>query len=152
LLRSTRGDRRLRSLARFPSPPRGNVDLLLSHEPPHGVLDVALTDRRAKKDALVRSGTERNHAGSKILRDALDVLDDSVAPRVHVFGHIHEGHGAYTTNTTLFVNAANANPGRASHLVNGCMVIDVPLDADAAVAVTRGEAPLPPPSATRLRR
>ena len=35
-------------------------------------------------------------------------------PAYHVFGHIHEGHGAYTDGTTRFINAStcdvNYNP------------------------------------------
>lgn len=63
------------------------VDVLITHGPPHGVLD--FTNRE-------------EHAGSAALFDR--VL--RVRPRLHVFGHIHEAAGRFEHNGTTFVNAS----------------------------------------------
>ncbi|KAI0048207.1 Metallo-dependent phosphatase [Auriscalpium vulgare] len=53
-----------------------DTDILLTHTPPHRILDLA---------------SKGVHAGCPYLSDALAGLPDC---RLHVFGHIHEGHGA----------------------------------------------------------
>lgn len=66
-------------------PPR--VDVLITHGPPHGILDV----------------TNRNeHAGSLTLLHRVRELK----PRLHVFGHIHEAAGRLDNGDTTFVNAS----------------------------------------------
>ena len=55
----------------------------MTHTPPQGTLDVA------------RSG---NNAGCEQLRDRLQCLQRC---RLHVFGHIHEHHGALVTRRTI---------------------------------------------------
>lgn len=64
-----------------------DTDVLITHGPPEGILD--LTRR------WVRVG------------DA-DLLDRvrQVRPKLHVFGHIHEAAGVYESGGTLYVNAA----------------------------------------------
>lgn len=69
---------------RFNEPPEGGnpvpdfpgVDLMLTHGPPMGVLD-----------RVVGSGQS---VGCEFLRRAVE----RARPRLHVFGHIHEGYGA----------------------------------------------------------
>lgn len=51
-----------------------DVDLLVTHGPPYGILDV---------------NSEHKHSGSQDLRGK--VL--KIKPKYHVFGHIHESHG-----------------------------------------------------------
>ncbi len=68
-----------------------DVDVLISHGPPHGILDV--TD-------------EQVHAGSVSLRDW---LDGRPRPRVMIFGHIHEGYGILERDGRVYVNAAICN-------------------------------------------
>lgn len=63
------------------------LDLLVTHGPPHGVLDVN------------RWGTL---CGSKTLTERVA----EVKPRVHVFGHIHEAAGSEAANGTVFHNVA----------------------------------------------
>lgn len=66
------------------------LDLLVTHTPPHGVLD------------LVARGP---HVGCEELRAALP----RIRPRAHVFGHIHEAHGTAELGElpgTRFVNAS----------------------------------------------
>ena len=50
--------------------------------------------------------TQRNeHAGCK---DLFRVLE-KIKPKLHVFGHIHEGYGMIEVEETIFVNASNMN-------------------------------------------
>jgi len=88
-------------------------DILLTHGPPYSILDLA---------------QERTPVGCDSLLNALP----RIRPRLHVFGHIHEGRGALirqymndgsleqpdifsgaipTTRHAVFVNAANAPAG-----------------------------------------
>ena len=96
-------------------------DVLVTHEPPKGVLD------------LTYHGFT---AGSSFLRNLVD--NARVKPRLWLCGHIHEGRGILTkkfntniedghddTGSTIVVNAANANSGKANRLVSGAVVIDV---------------------------
>jgi Icc-related predicted phosphoesterase len=76
---------------RFRSIPDG-LDVLISHQPPLGVGD---------------GGEAGAHPGSAVLlKRAL-----AAKPRLHVFGHVHSGHGVHFVeqSTTIFVNAALCN-------------------------------------------
>ncbi len=77
-----------------------NTDILVTHGPPLGILDA--TDNTVNK-------TER--LGCADLRDAVE----RVKPRLHVFGHIHGGHGQLMLKhegpNTLCVNAAIMDEG-----------------------------------------
>lgn len=63
------------------------TDVLITHGPPHGVLD------RTEGGDLV---------GCEELRAALP----RIRPKLHVFGHIHEGRGEVHAEKTHFVNAS----------------------------------------------
>ncbi len=63
------------------------TDVLITHGPPYGVLD------------QVGAG---EHLGCEELRARLA----AVRPRLHVFGHIHDGHGVATAGGTVCVNAS----------------------------------------------
>lgn len=65
-----------------------NTDILVTHGPPYGILDMA-------------PGSDR-HEGCHQLLAAVQ----TVKPMLHVFGHVHGAYGTYGTNDTLFVNAA----------------------------------------------
>ncbi|PYE48345.1 hypothetical protein [Deinococcus yavapaiensis] len=65
-----------------------HVDVLVTHGPPLGVLD------RLEDDSA--------SVGCPLLRERVKV----VRPRVHVFGHLHVGHGWLEEDGTCFVNAA----------------------------------------------
>lgn len=64
------------------------TDILVSHGPPRGILDRTL-------------GGE--YVGSPSLRARIR----AVAPRLVVFGHIHEAHGRITLQGTTYLNAAH---------------------------------------------
>jgi Icc-related predicted phosphoesterase len=82
------------------------IDILVTHGPPMGTLD--RTDR----------GDE---AGCEELRDRLAAMREP--PRLHVFGHIHEGHGVVRSPATISVNAAICDV--AYRPVNPAVVIDL---------------------------
>ena len=65
--------------------PRG-TDVLMTHSPPHGILDAT---------AYHRLGCEELTKRVAIVR-----------PKLHVFGHIHEAYGQIEVDGTTFVNAA----------------------------------------------
>lgn len=63
-------------------------DILLTHNPPHGIGD------------KVEDGY--SHVGSQAIREYVEKWK----PKLHVFGHIHEGYGSYKNADTLFINCA----------------------------------------------
>jgi Icc-related predicted phosphoesterase len=84
----------------------GNTDVLITHGPPYGTLD--------KNDILGR------HHGCQHLISALL----RIKPKLHVFGHIHGGHGhELAWGSTLLVNCAVVNTDR--HLANPPTVVEL---------------------------
>jgi len=71
----------------FAEIPQG-LDVLVTHGPPRGILD-----RNSAQEAC----------GSAALLDAATIKK----PRLHVFGHIHEGRGMCQRGDTDFLNVAN---------------------------------------------
>lgn len=64
-----------------------DVDILITHGPPKGILDLSLY---------------LEHLGSESLYHKVK----SITPKLHVFGHIHEAYGRESRDQILFVNAA----------------------------------------------
>lgn len=64
-----------------------DTDILVTHMPPYGILD-----QNAKGE----------HLGCPYLLDHVK----RIKPKLHVFGHIHEGHGLKVMDGTTFVNAS----------------------------------------------
>ena len=62
------------------------IDVLVTHQPPYGILD--------------RSGSI-NYGSSELLSKI-----GIIAPQFHLFGHIHVANGEVITKTTKFVNSA----------------------------------------------
>lgn len=75
-----------------------DADVLVTHGPPLGVLDRT---------------TDGRHAGSAALADAVA----RVRPRVHVFGHIHEGRGQHGHSFNVAILDAGYRPYRAPFVV-----------------------------------
>ena len=63
-----------------------DTDVLITHQPPYGILDNA----------------EEVHYGSTSLLNR--VL--SIKPRLHLFGHVHKANGKTASHNTLFVNSS----------------------------------------------
>ena len=70
-----------------------NLDILITHGPPYGVLDEVNEDFKTR------------YCGCYQLRDA--VADKK--PKFHVFGHIHEGYGTKRLADTTFINACTCD-------------------------------------------
>lgn len=92
-----------------------DVDILVTHGPPYGILD------RTKGGDLV---------GCELLRARVD----EIKPRVHCFGHIHEAYGTELNGETLFINASNLN--LRYQVSNEPIVVDLS-DGEPAVLVTQ---------------
>jgi Icc-related predicted phosphoesterase len=85
--RDDRGTTAKRTWAKIPA----GTDVVITHGPPHGILD------------RTESG---DHAGCPYL---LRELRERVRPIVHLFGHIHEGYGERREGETLYVNASTCD-------------------------------------------
>ncbi len=85
-----------------------NTDLLITHGPAQGVLDCT-SDGQA--------------VGCEALRDA---LRSRLRPRVHIFGHIHEGYGTLARDGLLSINASICT--LSYQPTNPAVVVDLPLD------------------------
>jgi predicted phosphodiesterase/predicted RNA-binding protein with PIN domain len=95
-------------------------DILISHVPPLGILD--------------RTYHNQN-AGSQVLRQSLEAAIDK--PALWLCGHIHEGRGILSHTftkekvsqkkfpSTVVVNAATANEGKAKCILHGPILIDL---------------------------
>jgi Icc-related predicted phosphoesterase len=79
------------------------LDLLVTHSPPYGILDKVDSDS----------------VGCSELLSALE----SARPRVHVFGHIHEGYGTEAREHTFYINACSCDGGYKA--VNNPIVYDL---------------------------
>lgn len=82
------GDRSERLWSQIPD----GIDILITHGPPKGILDVVL-DPHVGEDQHVGDVNLLYHV-------------KRVIPKVHIFGHIHEGYGKYISPvwTTEFYN------------------------------------------------
>ena len=65
-----------------------NVDVLMTHGPPIGHGDLC------------------GHGGRAGCVELLSTIQKRVKPKVHIFGHIHEGYGQTTDGQTVFINAS----------------------------------------------
>ena len=84
--------------------PAGN-DVLITHGAPFGILD-------------------RTYAGMWVGCEELRTAIDRVRPRLHVFGHIHEGAGTHVEDGILFANASICTLGYDPE--HPAIVVDVP--------------------------
>ncbi|MEL6848269.1 MAG: metallophosphoesterase, partial [Bacteroidota bacterium] len=82
-----------------------NTDILITHGPPHHMLDLTFRN--------VYAGCEE--LGKAVAR---------IRPRLHLFGHIHEAYGQLSQNGTLYVNASVVD--LSYQVVNPPVVIDWP--------------------------
>jgi hypothetical protein len=80
------------------------LDVLITHSPPFGILDASVQYGGVPREAPIA-------IGSVALRDRLREMSPDVRPRLHVFGHEHDGRGVHWDEALgmLFVNAAAVN-------------------------------------------
>lgn len=99
-----------------------DLDILVTHGPPHGILDQRVppgTRRVAPwEDEEPFDGSD--HVGDEELLVAVE----RTKPRVHVFGHIHSGYGKTQNSHTAFYNAALCDENYEPN--NKPWVIDLP--------------------------
>ena len=84
-----------------------DTDVLITHGPPAGILDQVLT------------ATHSQSVGCDDLTRELERLK----LKMHVFGHIHEGHGQQHMDDCLFVNASTCNG--SFRPLNPAIVVDL---------------------------
>lgn len=85
-----------------------SLSILITHGPPNGILD-RTSYRLAQGESV---GCE--HLADAVFRRK---------PKLHVFGHIHEGHGVIEKNGTIFVNASIMD--KDYEIANNPVVIDL---------------------------
>ena len=83
------------------------IDVLITHTPPAGILDVP------------SSGT--THLGCPLLRQEIQ----RIRPRLHVFAHVHVSHGIQVELETTFCNAAIVG-GNNYEVRHGASLIELP--------------------------
>lgn len=86
-----------------------DVDILITHGPPAGILD-------------------RTSRGLRVGDNALFNAVHRIKPRVHCFGHVHESYGTTKSNDTIFCNAAVYNG-------HDPIVVDVPFDKNRSASL-----------------
>ena len=64
-----------------------NTDILITHGPPFGILD-------------------KTTRGEAVGCEMLLQKNNLIKPKLHVFGHIHEGYGLLEKGNTIFINAS----------------------------------------------
>ena len=67
-----------------------NTDILITHGPAYGILDLCADGRRVG------------------CQDLLETVE-KIKPKIHAFGHIHEDYGVVKKQGTVFVNACNVD-------------------------------------------
>jgi Icc-related predicted phosphoesterase len=83
-----------------------DTDILVTHGPPIGFGDLCAHGERV---GCVDLQLE---------------IQDRIKPKVHAFGHIHEGYGSWTDGTTTFVNASTCT--FTYRPTNQPIVVDLP--------------------------
>ena len=68
-----------------------DVDILITHSPPFGILDKIID--------------HQENLGCELLTERLKI----VKPKIHVFGHIHSGYGYKFDGVTHYINASILN-------------------------------------------
>ena len=74
-----------------------DIDILITHGPPHGILDL-----------VPRKGWDEN-TGCEELRKRVEQIAKFGRLKLHVFGHIHCGYGVHEEFGVKFVNASTCD-------------------------------------------
>ena len=81
-----------------------NIDILVTHTPPYGILD--------------ESQTYKNIGCEELLKHVVDIK-----PTLHLFGHVHDDFGKKNIGPTLFVNSAVMDS--RNRLINGVSINEI---------------------------
>ncbi len=92
-----------------------DVDILITHGPPKGVLDLT-RDIESKHIVQVGCSALRRH------------VEERIQPKIHAFGHLHDekgvsNYGMFTRGATQFINCSCCN--LAAKLANHGFVVEV---------------------------
>jgi hypothetical protein len=98
------------------------TDVLITHGPPQGRGDMTL------------------HSGHFGCQNLLHEIQQRIKPRLHIYGHIHEGYGTLFDGQTLYVNASNLDIGYEA--IHPCIVIDLPHDQSLPAMVVQPHCPI----------
>jgi len=90
-----------------------DTDVLITHGPPHGILDVCPDVNQ------VLASPQMISVGCEELAKTIP----RVQPKVHIFGHIHEGYGTHEQNGITFINGSNVDG--TYRPVNPAIVFDI---------------------------
>lgn len=82
-----------------------NTDVLITHCPPFGILDI--------------SHFSNTHAGDEDLLQR----EKDIKPKVHIFGHIHEGYGQTKQDGAVFINASICD--ETNTIKNSPIIVDL---------------------------
>ncbi|HEX6280311.1 MAG TPA: metallophosphatase domain-containing protein [Pyrinomonadaceae bacterium] len=74
-----------------------DIDILITHGPPHGILDL-----------VPRKGWDEN-TGCEELRKRVEQIATHGRLKLHVFGHIHCGYGVHDEFGVKFINASTCD-------------------------------------------
>lgn len=86
------------------------TDVLITHGPPHGIMD-----------EVVRQNGDVENTGCPSLLSRVR----AISPALHIFGHIHEGHGALDREGVRYLNVSTMN--EFYRVANEPVVVDIPL-------------------------
>lgn len=81
-----------------------DTDILITHGPPYGILDVLDSEKHVGDVDLLKRVKE-------------------IKPKVHISGHIHEAYGRKKIGDTLFINASVLN--EYDQLVNTAQIFEI---------------------------
>ena len=84
------------------------IDILITHGPPNGVLDVVQSFDKSI-----------SNVGCSYLREMVF----KIKPKIHAFGHIHEGYGERYIDGIRFINASICQ--RDYRPLNNPIVVDI---------------------------
>jgi Icc-related predicted phosphoesterase len=79
-----------------------DTDILITHGPPFGVLD------------------KFKFGSNEGCKDLLDIVQNQINPKLHIYGHVHEAHGLIQIGETKYINASIA--GFPNWMVNNKFV------------------------------
>lgn len=102
-----------RTMAAIP----GNIDVLITHGPPQ----MAAAPFGFKPPPWNASQKDFGIYGCKELTETVQRIN----PRVHIFGHVHESHGAQRVGETLFISGSSVSSSKTCAL-NPPIVFDLP--------------------------